>query len=362
MSDLLRYGVVGAGYFGAELARAAAELPGAKLAAVQSASGTGARRVAEELGCDAFTSLDALVRSVDVVVVASPNDVHREAVQRAAELGRPVFCEKPLALSTVDAESMISTCQNAGVVLMAGHVQRFYDGARRMKTLLDGGVIGRPLVAHVERTGWEPPRQKVSWKKMQAHSGGHLFHHIHEIDLVHWLMGPAAHVYAAGGNLAHHGAGHGDEDDVLLLTIGLRSGSFATMEYGSAFRLGKHFLRVNGTDGALVLDSQTASLEIHTAEGVAVEPFFTDPESQADLLALFRRTDGGVAYGLSDERPPHYLRAAARAELALLDSVVRGVQIPAGSEDLFDGSAALTAVRTAQGALESLRTGRIVDL
>ena len=71
------------------------------------------------------------------------------------------------------------------------------------------------------------------------------FHHIHEIDLLSWYMGEVESVYCAGGNLAHKGKGFGNEDDILLLTLHFKNGTFASMQYDSRFRLGEHFFKIN---------------------------------------------------------------------------------------------------------------------
>ncbi len=60
----------------------------------------------------------------------------------------------------------------------------FFDGIMRIKQMLDNKEMGDTLSIHVERTDWEDQQAEVSWKKMQDKSGGHLFHHIHEIDIV----------------------------------------------------------------------------------------------------------------------------------------------------------------------------------
>lgn len=221
MKDPIRFAITGSGYIGAEFARIVDALPNAELVAVHSGTGAGARRVADELGCEVAPTLGELVArdDVDAVIVATPNNLHREPVTLAAHHGKHVFCEKPFALSAADCDAMLAACDDAGVRLMLGHTMHFFSGMQRAKEWIDAGVIGRPLVAHAERTGWEAPREQLSWKKQQEVSGGHLFHHIHEIDLLLWCIGDVAAVRAVGGNLAHQGEGHGDEDDVILLTL-----------------------------------------------------------------------------------------------------------------------------------------------
>ena len=219
--ETIRYGVVGCGFFGTVEAKIIAALDNAKLVSVFSPGGHSARVLSRELGCDCDDSLDRLVSrsDIDAVIVASPNNAHKEPVIRVAGHGKHVFCEKPFATSVADAQAMINACRTHSVTLMVGHMMHFYPGVQKIKRMLENNAIGKPLAFHVERTGWENKSETVSWKKVQHQSGGHLFHHIHEIDLLCWMNGPVQAVFAAGGNLAHRGDGFGDEDDVLLLTL-----------------------------------------------------------------------------------------------------------------------------------------------
>ncbi|MBN1966129.1 MAG: Gfo/Idh/MocA family oxidoreductase, partial [Anaerolineae bacterium] len=326
------YGITGCGYFGTAQARVLAALPGARVAAVHSGTGAGATRIAAELGCVVCPTLDDLVAhpEVDAVIVATPNHLHREPVIRAAAHGKHVFCEKPLALSLADCDAMLAACREADVTLMVGHILHFHSGMVQVRQWLDDGIIGRPLVAHVERTGWEPPRAQVSWKKMQALSGGHLFHHIHEIDLLLWYFGPVREVYATGGNLAHHGAGYGDEDDVILLTLRFANGAVGSMQYGSGFRWGEHLIKLNGTEGAILVDNKAGAMHVLQADRTQVRhPLFADAASQASLQRLFAATDGGTAYGTPADRLPAYLGDMLVAEMRCFHDVLNGAAITA---------------------------------
>jgi predicted dehydrogenase len=360
VKNVIRYGITGSGYIGAAQARIIDAMPGAQLIAVHSGTGVGARRIADQLGCQVEDTLGGLITrpDVDAVIVASPNDVHRKPVVLAAEHGKHVFCEKPFALSLEDADAMLATCREAGVTLMVGHMMHFYSGVLRLKEWIDAGRIGRPLVAHVERTGWEDSQPKVSWKKQQSHSGGHLFHHIHEIDLLQWLIGPATRAFAAGGNLVHQASGHGDEDDVILLTLELEDGALATMQYGSAFHLGEHFLKIGGSEGAVLMSHKEAYIElIRPGEPRQRLPLFDDPDSQSSLLDLFKRTHGGSTYGRPTDNPPLYLCRALVDELTCFNDALCGAGIDPLRKPLFDGSAARAAVAVAETGLLSMRQG-----
>ncbi len=86
--------------------------------------------------------------SVQAVVLATPHSVHRSQAIAAAQAGKHVFCEKPLALRADDARAMIAACERAGVVLAVGHNRRFWPAMRALKAMLAEGRLGRLL--HIE--------------------------------------------------------------------------------------------------------------------------------------------------------------------------------------------------------------------
>ena len=97
----------------------------------------------------------------------------------------------------------------------------FFRGVRHAKQLIAEGKIGKLLYCHSARNGWEEPQPSISWKKLRSKSGGHLYHHIHEVDCIQFLMGHATEVTMTGGNVAHQGERFGDEDDMLFLLMEL---------------------------------------------------------------------------------------------------------------------------------------------
>lgn len=349
----LKMGLIGCGYFGSGLARLLNDIDGVEVVAVH--GGSRASELSEELQCTWEEQLESLMQRADVsaVIVASPSHAHRDAVLLAAQYGKHVFCEKPVALTLADCEQMLQACRDAGVLFMVGHIMHFMEGIRTTKRLIAEGRIGQPLVAHAERTGWEEAQEAVSWKKNNALSGGHLFHHVHDLDLIQMIMGPATSVVTAGGNLAHQGEGFGDEEDVLLLTLALSGGGLATMQYGSGFRWGEHFIRLSGTKGAIRLDFKRAKLELKEGHTFTVFPLYAAGADEQIAEANAQR-DMGVAYGTASSKLPEYLVRMMADELACFVNAVRGEEVAAEFQHLFDGTSARSSIATAEAALQSM--------
>lgn len=122
---MINYGVVGVGYFGAELARFMNMNENAKITCVYDPEN--GEVIAKELNCINMSTLDDLVSSelVDCVIVATPNYLHKEPVIKAAKYKKHVFCEKPISLNYKDCKDMVHACKKAGVTFMAGHIMNF---------------------------------------------------------------------------------------------------------------------------------------------------------------------------------------------------------------------------------------------
>lgn len=361
MTDI-RYGLVGSGYFGRALGLALEALPGATVTTVFDPENAGP--VCVELGAREASSIAELCASsdVDAVIIASPNWAHAEPVLEAARNGKHVFCEKPIALSYEECSRMIDATQASSVLFMAGHVMNFMTGVRSVKALISDGVIGDVLFARAARTGWAQPQSEISWKNQRKLSGGHLYHHIHELDLIQSIMGPAVEVTMVGGNVAHHAPGFGDEDDLLLVTLEFGNSTFAVLEYGSAFRWPEHHVLIEGTLGAIRIDLQEAHVTVRVDGKDERLLLHRTAAEDADRARVYRdgTTDGGITYGNPQSSPPLWLRGIIEEELAYFHSLMSGADPIAEFAALTDGTAATASIATADALTRSLAEKRKV--
>ena len=153
MVGTLRGGVIGAGVFGGYHARQYATLPGSRLAAVFDPHLERARAVAERHGALGFDDLDAFLATVDVVTVASPAIYHADGAVAALRAGKPVYVEKPLAVSLRDADQIIDEAARRKLVVAAGHQERVVS---ELIGLL--GIPEQPLRLEAVRHG--PPSER----------------------------------------------------------------------------------------------------------------------------------------------------------------------------------------------------------
>jgi D-xylose 1-dehydrogenase (NADP+, D-xylono-1,5-lactone-forming) len=123
----------------------------------------------------AYASYEELLRDpqVDAVYLPLPNSLHREWTIKAAEQGKHVLCEKPLALNAAEAREMIAACAAHGVTLMEAFMYRYTDRTRQVRTVLRSGVLGE--IKFVEATFRFLLENPASIKWQPALGGGALY-------------------------------------------------------------------------------------------------------------------------------------------------------------------------------------------
>jgi predicted dehydrogenase len=141
----VRIGVVGLGYWGPNLARNFAAIDGCELTWLCDASPEARDKLAPSFPAARATGdLQDLLDDpqLDAVVLATPVPTHAALAIRIAEAGKHCFVEKPLATTAADAEAAVSAAQQAGKILMVGHLLEYHPAVHRLKELLDEGELG----------------------------------------------------------------------------------------------------------------------------------------------------------------------------------------------------------------------------
>ncbi len=144
----LRVGVVGLGYWGPNLARNFAALPGCELAWCCDQSEEARARIAPQFPGTRFTAeLEQLLQdpTLDAIALATPVPTHADLAVRVLEARKHCFVEKPLAQSVAGAERAVAAAWAAGRVLMVGHLLEYHPGVRKLKELADTGELGERI-------------------------------------------------------------------------------------------------------------------------------------------------------------------------------------------------------------------------
>ena len=173
----LRVGVAGVGVMGSNHARVFAELAGVKLIGIADPDCEARDKVAEVLGCEAFSDIGQLVAAdVDAITIAAPTHLHQELALYCIRRGIHVLVEKPIAPSAAEGRAIIAAARHAGVSLMVGHVERFNPTVEAIKDAIRSEDI---LSIAITRVGPFPPRM--------SNVGVVIDLAVHDIDLIRWF-------------------------------------------------------------------------------------------------------------------------------------------------------------------------------
>jgi len=186
---------------------------------------------------------------IDAVIVATPPFLHREHAAAAAESGRHVFLEKPMAPSVADCDAIIETTNRAGVTLMVGQVLRYIGCWERLLELVRSGTIGNVFEATMTRLGAISGRWEKDWRWTRKLSGGLLMEiNAHEFDFLCEVAGEPVSVTAQGGTFADARFDHPNVNHVMIRFAG---GALGFLHSGTHTQLAEQSCRVEGDKGSL---------------------------------------------------------------------------------------------------------------
>ncbi len=162
-----------------------------------------AQKAAQEIGCNLWTAdYRQLLESdqVDAVDICTPNDRHIEPVLAAAQAGKHVYCEKPLAINVDEGRRMVEAVRSAGVKGQITFNFRFFPAVFRARQLIEEGFLGRPFSfrGRYYRSSYIEENKPLTWKLRKETSGGGALFDLgsHVLDLLYFLLGDFGEVQA----------------------------------------------------------------------------------------------------------------------------------------------------------------------
>jgi predicted dehydrogenase len=267
MSRTLRVGVIGTGFGSLVQIPAFRAHPRAEVVAVASGQPGKARAVAERFGIrHAFDDYAALVAAdLDLVSITAPPHLHLAMTRAALGARRHLLCEKPMALSAAEAETMTREAEAAGVTHVIDHELRLNPNRRKVRGLIADGFVGQPRHALVTLVGGGRADPSLPWGWWFDESrGGGLLGAVgsHQIDLLRYWLGDIERVQGALETYVRErplpdGAGRRavTADDFSAFSLRFRSGAVATvlLSVVASHTRGPR-VEVWGDEGTLVLD------------------------------------------------------------------------------------------------------------
>jgi myo-inositol 2-dehydrogenase/D-chiro-inositol 1-dehydrogenase len=225
-------GLIGAGKIGRIHGESIAHRnPGGKLIAVCDIVQDAAQSLADALRVDTVCTDPNEVISdpnIDAVVICSVSDTHAQLITEAANAGKHIFCEKPIALDLDKIDAALDAVERAGVKLQIGFQRRFDPSFHAAKTLIASGEVGEPRVLRI--TSRDPAPAPLAYL---AGSGGIFMDMtIHDFDMARFLVdSPIEEVYAVGNVLVDPEIGEVAHDlDTAVITLQYANGAFCTID------------------------------------------------------------------------------------------------------------------------------------
>ncbi len=273
--ETLKLGILGFGQFAEEaILPAIRRSPFLELVAIQKRHLDQAKARAAQYAIPfAYDSEEALLSNseVEAVFVTSANNQHLPQTKKAAQHGKPVLCEKPMALTVGEAEEMIAVCKANGVPLMIAHMLRFSESVRQLKKMVTSGELGtvRFVRSDFSIDASNSPR---TWLADPAVAGGGPVMDIgvHALDTIRFILGREVEDVAAF--LDRPLTSNQIEQEA---EIGLRFSGGILGVIQTSFRLPfQAFVELKGTRGTAILMNYTQNLG--TAQFVFIDPDFTE--------------------------------------------------------------------------------------
>lgn len=272
MSKKVGIGLIGSQFIASIHAESIGRVADARLVAVMSPTPGHAKAFARKHGIPHhFTKLEDLLalEEVDMVVVGAPNYLHCEITCQAAEAGKHVVVEKPLAMNLEEADRMIETCRKAGVKLMYAEELCFTPKYVRLKALLDEGALGKPVLFK-QSEKHDGPHADHFWDVERSGGGVTMDMGCHAFQFFRWLNGnnPVKSVYAQMTTSVHTDKTRGDDNALIILEF--ENGVIALAEE-SWTKLGGMDDRaeIHGSEGVAYADVlQGNSIQTYSSKGV----------------------------------------------------------------------------------------------
>ena len=292
--EKLRWGLIGCGDISRKrVAPALRDIPECELVAINRSRSNLAEAFAKEFGANRwYIDWRELMgdSEIDAVYIATPVYLHAEQTIAAAEAGKHILCEKPMAMNQGECERMITACAMNGVRLGVAYYRRFYSVIRRIKEIIASGEIGKPVIAQInafERFNPSPGEERY-WLLEKSKSGGGpmMDFGCHRIEILINLFGPIKRTTAMIG----HEFFDREVEDTLIAGFEFNIGTQATIAVTHAAFESRDTLDIYCSAGSIHTPSlNRGEIRIVTAAGERVESHPPHPNLHQPLIEDFTR-------------------------------------------------------------------------
>lgn len=313
--DKVRFAIIGCGEIAVQTAQGMAEAPHAEIVRTMDIQVALAQHLAQRHGGRATDDFDAVLADpdVDAVYIAVPHDLHAPLAIAAAQAGKHVLLEKPIATNVADARRIIAACDEAKVTLGMAFIGQVDADCQRLHQVVAGGLIGEVVgiryAALADKPGyyWHggyTRRVHTDWRISKARSGGGIviMNLIHDFNTIRFISGlEAVRVFAEYGTFATPV----EVEDLAFATLRYDNGAIGSVEAGSAIRGGGMEAegdRIFGTKGQIMIGRRPRVYSLEGGEGVPANEWTTVAMEQPS--ARYRIAEGFSTALLEGRQPP----------------------------------------------------------
>lgn len=204
---------------------------------------------------------------IEAVVICSSTDTHAGIIEEAAQAGKHIFCEKPIALDLASIDRALDAVRRAEVKLQVGFNRRFDANSRRVRRAVDQGEVGRPCILSVVSRDPAPP----SIEYIRASGGMFLDMTIHDFDMARFLIGSEVEeIFAQAGALNNPEIGVAGDADTALVLLQFSNGALGTISNSRQAAYGyDQRVELLGSAGAISTENNYPNTAIlSTASGI----------------------------------------------------------------------------------------------
>ena len=332
-------GLIGCGRIAPNHARNIVGLENGELTAVCDIVPEKARKYSVEYGGEAYTDYRRILdrKDIDIVAIATPSGMHAGMGIEAAEAGKHVIVEKPMAMSLHDADRLIVACRRNGVYLGVCHQNRYNLVVQKLRQAMEEGRFGK-LTHAVASIRWYRNQayfEQDDWHGTWGHDGGVLMNQsIHNIDLLIWMMGEPRSVFAKVATRQHRI----EVEDLGLGIVSFAGGAFGMIEASSSVypKNLEETLNIFGETGTVILGGTSINkIEVWRfadAKEVEAEVIKNVGESPPNIYGfghrvLYQRFLQAIETGSPFDIPGEEGRKALELILAMYHSGLSGLPV-----------------------------------
>ena len=337
-----KIGIVGCGRISKFHVEAIAKVEGLTLTAVCDVIEERARETGEKIGVPWFGSIEAMLKGadMDIVAVCTPSGLHPEHGVVAAQAGKHVVSEKPMALSLDSADALIAACEKAGTRLFVVKQNRLNPPIQLLKRAVDRGRFGKIYMANVT-VRWQRPQEYYEaekWRGTWKYDGGAIMNQAsHYVDLVQWLVGPVESVMAKTATQARRI----EAEDSGAAVLQFSSGAIGVIEV-NVLTYPRNY------EGSITIIGETGTVKIGGTSVNKVEHW---------AFAEYNDDDKLVETGAINTNPPTVYGFGHEGYYRNVVAVLRGK-----AKADTDGREGRKSLALILGIYESARTGKNVTI